>query len=252
MKASAFPIPRDQPFSKVAKFFRRYAHPYYQLDFTRGDVIAHFGRSVINEMLNSGLIEPARERSGLDSYEGKIVRGRYRLAKLGRRLSSVPLIPRLPRARAEPIVLGMLARAEAINADEELLTWVNRIVLYGSYLGKTPDLGDIDVGVEIGYKYGLSGIYESKVTAMRESALHEAGKPWPRDATGHLDIAAEARNRLKNRERYLAISEARSVDKLRTPRKRVIWPSLPSPWVRAADGARYFSQRVQDEIERRK
>lgn len=145
----------------------------------------------------------------------------------------------------------MLARAEAINADEELLTWINRIVLYGSYLGKTPDLGDIDVGVEIRYKYKLVGIYESKIAFMRECALHEARKPWPRDATGHLDLAAEARNRLKNREQYLAISDAHSVDKLRTRRKRMIWPALPSPWVRSADGARYFSQCVQDEIDKR-
>ncbi|MFZ0918183.1 MAG: hypothetical protein WAN04_14925 [Candidatus Udaeobacter sp.] len=254
MKADAFPTPADVPFPKVAKFFRRHAHLFYPLSFTRSDVLTYFGKDVTNEMLKNGLIEPSRAFSPFDSkgdYEGKIIRSRYRITKLGFRLARVPLIPRLPRARAEPIVIAMLARAETINADEELLTWINRIILYGSYLGKDHTLGDIDVGVEIRYKYKLVGIDESKIAFMRECALHKAGKPWPRDASGHLDEFAEARNRLKNRERYLAITDAHYVDKLRTRRKRVIWPTLPSPWVRAADGARYFSQCVQDEIERR-
>ena len=248
MKASAFPIPSGQPFPKVVKFFRRYMDRNWQSTFTRSDVRDYFGESLTDEMLASGLIEPARQfnpgRNKETDYGGAIIRGHYRITYLGRRLAGTLLVPRLPRARAELIVPAMLERAEAINADQELLTWINRIILFGRYLGKNATLGDIDVGVEIRHK-------RSDLTYMREHALRRARKPWPRDHSGHLDVVAEAHNRLKNRERYLQIADAHIVDKLRTPRKRVIWPTLPSPWVHV-DGKEYFSQRVQDEIDRRK
>src|SRR6202041_3094660 len=56
---------------------------------------------------------------------------------------------RIGRGTAERHLADLLKRVQAVNADESLLFYVSRVVLFGSILSDAPTVGDVDVAVEL-------------------------------------------------------------------------------------------------------
>ena len=103
-------------------------------------------------MQAKGLIEP------YVSPSGEIISPDwFQVSSLGLRLANVRLVPRIPRAKAEKIVADMLARARVINDTPELLFWISKITVFGSFITDAKDVGDIDLLVEIKAKKGEPG-----------------------------------------------------------------------------------------------
>src|SRR5262249_16987763 len=123
-------------------------------------VVKHFGTDITNELQAKGLIEPYVSTSG-----ETISPDWFQVSSLGVRLANVQLVPRIPRAKAEKIVADMLARARVINDTPELLYWISKITVFGSFITDTKDVGDIDISVEVKPKMGDPG-------------MDRLGRPW--------------------------------------------------------------------------
>lgn len=68
------------------------------------------------------------------------------LTQLGKQSRAASFAHRIPRARGEAIVAGLIERANSINARSELLYWVTELRIFGSMLDPAADtVGDVDV-----------------------------------------------------------------------------------------------------------
>jgi hypothetical protein len=66
---------------------------------------------------------------------------------------------RMSRAAAELALEKLICRAEAINADKPWPYYFAKLAVFGSFLAGKPDLGDLDVGYEIGRRTNWSTEY---------------------------------------------------------------------------------------------
>ena len=55
----------------------------------------------------------------------------------------------MARATAARAVDALMERVRQINADENLAYVVERVILFGSYLGDAPTVNDVDVAVQL-------------------------------------------------------------------------------------------------------
>jgi hypothetical protein len=77
-----------------------------------------------------------------------------RLAPAGERLIAARGTPLVPRRKAAAAIDGLLARARALNDDDGWPYRVVRVLLFGGYLtGTEPFVGDVDVGVELDFRW---------------------------------------------------------------------------------------------------
>ena len=57
-------------------------------------------------------------------------------------------VPRLNRAKAEKLLTDFLRSVEEVNAHPDLLHWVTEVRVFGSFLTKSNDLGDIEIAIK--------------------------------------------------------------------------------------------------------
>lgn len=74
----------------------------------------------------------------------------YEATGLGISLRKSTKAKRMSRGMAEGAVNALLKEAERINADPTLISWVDELDIFGSYLSDAADLGDVDVAVRLG------------------------------------------------------------------------------------------------------
>jgi hypothetical protein len=189
--------------------------------FTPEAVIGHFGADVTNELLANDVIEPARKRiysRHEEEKDGEIIAGHYRLTRRGRRMAHVRLQNPIPRAKGDEVVADLLKRALTINRNRALLCYVRRITVVGSYLTDSPDLGDVDIGVDIDRKIDCYEKFQAKASA-RARAI--APFRYFCCSFEYADfMKREVLLLLKNRSRYISL--IRDYEYLDTP-KRVIF-----------------------------
>lgn len=98
--------------------------------------------SILNALAASRLVEPAY------GADWRFVPGKYMATDLALSfLRSMPV--RYSRAEADAAVTGVLDRVRMIEADQALLYGVKRLAIYGSYLGKSETVGDVDIAYEL-------------------------------------------------------------------------------------------------------
>jgi hypothetical protein len=96
-------------------------------------------------------------------------RGEYTVTELGITLSCGSFIKRISRAKAKTIVERMLKRAEAINADSDLIYWIAELRAFGSFITDAPDLGDIDIAVSLMFKKENGSLVEANKARAKRS-----------------------------------------------------------------------------------
>ncbi len=75
--------------------------------------------------------------------------GPWHLTDSGIRLRAATAAQPLYRKTANRLLEDLLKRIEALNKDGRFLAWVEKAVVFGSYLGDTDRLGDVDVAVQL-------------------------------------------------------------------------------------------------------
>ena len=99
-------------------------------------------KRVLATLLAEGYLEPHEP-------EHKFDKAKYQTSEKGRRLAAANLTPRFDRAKADNEVAALIARANEINTRDELVFFVHKITVFGSYLTDSNELGDIDLVVEV-------------------------------------------------------------------------------------------------------
>ncbi len=100
---------------------------------------------LVRALIAAGLVEE-RERT-LD-------RQTYGLTLAGSALANAGAGKPVSRAVARRHLESLVERAQAVNACDEYLVWVDRIVCFGSYLDESVDrVGDVDVAIELNPRF---------------------------------------------------------------------------------------------------
>ena len=174
----------------------------------RLEVSGDVARGFVAAMLDAGFLERS-ERSP----------DKYTTTQIGGQLAAALFMKRLDRAKADWLVAGLLDRADAINADSDLVYRVAAIDAFGSYITNTDDIGDIDVTVTLEFKREKGSIVEAN--KARAEASGRVSMSYDRELTfGEHEV----KQRLRARSPYISIvSEMVVAD---APKRR-IYPRAP-------------------------
>ena len=99
----------------------------------------------------------------------------------------------MPRAKAEEIVRNLLARADEINSNDALIFYVQTLHLFGSYLGDTPDLGDVDVAYRLAPRARYKGRVPAASTARAEALGKYEGRFFDQMVFGEREVRSALR-----------------------------------------------------------
>ena len=144
--------------------------------------------------------------------------GEYDPTDAGTRLSASTAWKRFPREKAEPSLARIIANAEAINADDDYMYFVDELRVFGSYLDPGQhDLGDIDVAVKLGRRPQ----YEKDWASACFGRARESGRRL--SILGQLTYPdQEVLSALRRGTRYVQFITADTLDRLQT-RSRVLY-----------------------------
>jgi predicted nucleotidyltransferase len=148
-------------------------------------------------MTEAGLIEPTNEADNDDPTR------RYSVTTAGRRLCATRFVKRITRAKADALVKQMLERITSINARDELVYRVSRVRAFGSYASDAPEVGDIDLAVELEQRYPDKDIIEL-LLARAEASGKRLSSYMDRLSYGQQEV----HQLLKGRSPYLAIEDS--------------------------------------------
>lgn len=124
---------------------------------------------------NSCLSLRESKKLGQDLLENKIVQlenGHYDLTLKGRALQKKRMVKKLNRKKAQDILDGLILRAKEVNTNSIYLYKVSKLYVFGSYLRKETDIGDIDIIYELKRKYE-GNVYREKERELLKSYYAE-------------------------------------------------------------------------------
>jgi hypothetical protein len=217
MKGKDFTIPNGQSLRKVRDFVSWGNSRVEYLDSR--EVASYFGSDITDALLATGLIEPYEHRGKHADL--------FQVSALGGRLAHVRLVPRIDRAKAQGIVVALLERVRRINGRSELLYRVAKVHAFGSFITDAPDLGDIDVAVELQGKRREIEQAGGDWVAANLARAKASGKSMG----GYGDMLyygeREVRLLLKGRDRYLSFHPFAELERLQVA-SRCLFPDTPS------------------------
>lgn len=77
----------------------------------------------------------------------------HELTPLGMSLASASLVGGYKRKSCKKALDCMLARVEELNKDPWYRVYIKQVIIYGSMLGTKEILGDVDVAIEVAWRY---------------------------------------------------------------------------------------------------
>jgi predicted nucleotidyltransferase len=127
----------------------------------RCKVSTHKAKEVIKTLADGGYVEfDHRGRELLNSYRPGVEKPRYRevdyykLTDKGIELRNASAATKMPRIKADQIIVALLKRVEEANAMDFAYR-IPTVIVYGSYVRGEPFLSDVDIAV------GLEGKWDS-------------------------------------------------------------------------------------------
>jgi hypothetical protein len=105
----------------------------------------------------------------------------------GRRFGIATATPPISRQKANQLLLELIERAKAINTNSELVYYVERLKVFGSYLSDKDTMGDLDIGFKLSRrhkagiftKHNQQRIYMAKANGRRFINFTDELE-WPR------------------------------------------------------------------------
>jgi hypothetical protein len=94
----------------------------------------------------AGIIKELRARGWLETEEEE---GYFQTTLAGNAFAGANAIKPIPRAKADKLLETFLKRVEELNARDEFTECVHEVAVFGSYTGNSPEVGDIDLAVDI-------------------------------------------------------------------------------------------------------
>ncbi len=120
----------------------------------------------------------------------------------GRRMASAKAFKPISRQKAEDILGKLLKRIEEVRNDDEIIYEVEQVTVFGSYLANTPDLGDIDLVVDVRAKTKFTSDIGTHSKRVIRNA-RRMGKTFRNMADEFAYPQDMVKQRLKKVSRYL-------------------------------------------------
>lgn len=172
----------------------------------------HEAAKACDELVDDGYLE-------VQEWNGQRL---YSLTTKGNSLALASAAKPISRRRAEGLVAEVLERALVINAEGRYAYGVDRIVAFGSYLSASPDLGDVDLAVELYPKHSHPPAQQAEEQDYCRRVQLEGRRfrsPFDRMLAPRMDVFAA----LKNKSRYVSIHEASELAQLSPSDTRLIF-----------------------------
>jgi predicted nucleotidyltransferase len=185
-------------------------------------------RKLLNDLEKQGFIEknafaPNPNKSWKNTVQG---------GALSKALFSAPV----SRRAAEKKLSEFMDRVREVNKGSRFLYRVRKAVLFGSFLAKSPTVGDLDIAIELIPKEPDSTKHSELILAhANEAAMN--GRRF-QNYVHRLDFASqEVRSYLKGRSRIIQLTDCRDgvlkIAKSRvlygSPEKSPVVPVIPAP-----------------------
>jgi predicted nucleotidyltransferase len=151
----------------------------------------------------------------LELYMDYLPNEQWRTTLKGNTLAQASAARPISRAKAEQRLAEFLARVEQLNADDTYVYRVSKAALFGSMLGESPVVGDIDVAIQLTPRYDGEAL-----TARREQRIADAataGRSFANLMDRLMWPYREVVLFLRNRSRVLSIHEFNDLVELETP-----------------------------------
>lgn len=162
---------------------------------------------ILTNLLDQGLVEFSHEMQG-DSY--------YVLTVNGIAITLASASRPIKRKTADRLVAELIARAEAINDDPMYVYDVSRLIAFGSFVTDSPDLGDVDISVEVTPRLPIGTAHANAVRAYADAMALRGRKLSALDRLGAAE--ADIYGLLKGPSQYLSIHVGDDVVKTATTR----------------------------------
>jgi len=205
-------ISREQTIAGFPAYAVRNLMRYIRLhDAVTGGFVAHIlkieepdGDILAAKLRKLGFLKKLKD-SELPSVAGKGTKTPwYEITDLGISLALASGASRIKRRTADKIIEQLLDRVNQVNLDDRFLYSVTAVVAFGSYLSDSPDLGDIDLAIQLTPREPDPEAFLKMCTAKITSAYKEGRRfknltdevCWPRN---------EVRLYLRNRKRSLSM-----------------------------------------------
>jgi biotin operon repressor len=130
-----------RPAKDVRKLLREIRHLQVSSGYAR-DVIGcsrDEAKQVVSALEREGYLSRTGRHEGHDLYETTLK---------GNQLAGAKLRP-ISRATANRTLQAFVRRFRAVNSDPEYLETITGVIVFGSFLSPSEELGDVDVGIEL-------------------------------------------------------------------------------------------------------
>lgn len=197
------------PLIKIRDFLRNYPQ---ERSITAASAEADLGltsteaEAVLRAIAEAGFIEPKHEaqKGGAEP--------RYSLTVLGSRLCVARFVKRIARSKADALVAQMLERVNEINGRDELVFRVKRVRAFGSYASDAPEVGDVDLAVDLKPRHPDRDIIE-QLLARADASGKRLNTYMAQLNYGTLEVE----QLLKGRSPYLSIQSGDCPEKFGLP-----------------------------------
>lgn len=163
-------------------------------------VSAPTARALLQALQAEGYVEPVTVKA--PDHE------QWRTTLTGNALANASAASPIARATADRVVTELLARAEQVNANPDYAYYVERLTLFGSYLGTAPTVGDVDVAVYLTLRHTDQEL-QRQLEDQRIDAACAAGRYFSTSIDQIIWPWYEVVLFLKHRSRTLSLHEER-------------------------------------------
>lgn len=202
------------PAIRVRDFLRRASDNEFTCeDASKGlKLLSSHAAELISELMQLGYLEPVDIRTGPQRYRRTLAGSTFALASAARPLT---------RKTATKKLSEFLERVSAVNANNNFLFRVHKVLVFGSYLTEQNRLNDIDVAVELLHRENDPNKRKTAIRACIRK-VHEGGRQFSNIADEVSWPYNEVLLFLKSRSRAISLHPIED-DILKQTESRVIF-----------------------------
>ena len=203
-----------RPAKDIRKFMREIVHLHVSCEYAQHILGCpkEEARQVMSTLEKVGYLSRAGRHEGHDLYETTLN---------GNQLAGANLRP-ISRTTAEKTLQAFMQRIRAVNSDPDYLETITGVIVFGSFLSASEELGDVDVGIQLERKAMGDEVFMQRAEARRKLA-QERGRQFRNLSEWVTWPSREIWLFLKSRARQLSIHDFRELQRLPPFRCKILF-----------------------------
>ena len=202
-----------QPARSIRDFMRHVGLSTFDEAYlrTRLELSAIEAKAVVAGLLVDQYIDLALPRDGVSMYG---------LTGKGGQLASASFAPQIQRSVAEHLLAGVLDRARDAAAQEAFVFRITKIALFGSMLGTTTLVSDVDLALQLSPKF--DGDQFTVLNQQRIDFAEQRGKRFRSMIESVVWPRVEVTEYLRGGSRYVSVHSFMELELLKCPFRTVV------------------------------